>query len=44
MRLMDGFQLDFEDALHLAVAIRTGSELMVSNDSDFENTHTKTAF
>ena len=34
--LMNEFKLDYEDSLHLAVAIRTGAQEIISNDKDFD--------
>ena len=39
--LMDEFKLDYEDSLHLAVAIRTGAQEIISNDKDFDHTQIK---
>jgi uncharacterized protein len=39
--LMNECKLDYEDSLHLAVAIRTGSQEIISNDKDFEITQIK---
>jgi predicted nucleic acid-binding protein len=36
--LMSSCQLDFEDALHLAVALRVKAKLIVTNDKDFDKT------
>lgn len=33
--LMDVYKLDYEDSIHLAVAIRTGAQEIISNDKDF---------
>jgi len=41
---MEDYDLDYEDSLHLAVAIRTGANEIVSNDKDFERTPLKTTF
>ena len=40
--LMNEYKLDYEDSLHLAVAIRTGAQEIISNDKDFEATQIKT--
>ena len=34
--LMDEYKLDYEDAVHLAVATRTGTQKILSNDKDFD--------
>jgi len=34
--LMKEYNLDYEDAVHLAVAIRTGVQEIISNDKDFD--------
>ena len=39
--LMNEYKLDYEDALHLAVAIRTGAQEIISNDKDFDATQIK---
>jgi len=39
--LMNEYKLDFEDSLHLAVAIRTGAQEIISNDKDFDATQIK---
>jgi predicted nucleic acid-binding protein len=39
--LMNEYKLDYEDSLHLAVAIRTGAQEIISNDKDFDNTQIK---
>ena len=36
--LMNDCKLDYEDAIHLAVATRTGAQEIVSNDKDFDAT------
>jgi uncharacterized protein len=38
---MNDCKLDYEDALHLAVATRTGAQEIVSNDKDFDGTPIK---
>jgi predicted nucleic acid-binding protein len=35
-KLMKEYRLDYEDALHLAVAMRTGAQEIISNDQDFD--------
>ena len=39
--LMNECKLDYEDSLHLAVAIRTGAQEIISNDKDFDGTKIK---
>jgi predicted nucleic acid-binding protein len=39
--LMYEYKLDYEDSLHLAVAIRTGAQEIISNDKDFDATQIK---
>ena len=39
--LMNECKLDYEDALHLAVATRTGAHEIISNDKDFDATPIK---
>jgi uncharacterized protein len=39
--LMNIHKLDYEDSLHLAVAIRTGAQEIISKDKDFDNTQIK---
>lgn len=41
---MEDYDMDYEDALHLAVAIRTGAKEIVSNDKDFGKTPLKVTF
>ena len=36
--LMDEYDLDYEDAIHLATALRMGVKKIVSNDNDFDKT------
>lgn len=36
LELMGRYGLDYEDALHLAVALRVGAEKIISNDGDFD--------
>ncbi|MCL2476480.1 PIN domain-containing protein [Candidatus Bathycorpusculum sp.] len=42
--LMDSNKLDYEDALHLAVAIRTGAKEIITDDKDFNITSIKKVF
>ena len=39
--LMSNYKIDYEDALHLAVATRIGAQEIISNDKDFSTTHIK---
>ena len=39
--LMNQFGIDYEDSLHLVIAIRTGAQEIVSNDKDFDATEIK---
>jgi predicted nucleic acid-binding protein len=39
--LMSNSKIDYEDALHLAVAMRIGAQEIVSNDKDFSTTQIK---
>ena len=43
MELMGNYKIDYEDALHLAVATRIGAHEIISNDKDFSTTHIKRA-
>jgi predicted nucleic acid-binding protein len=38
VRLMKEYNLDYEDSLHLAVAIRKNIKEIISNDKDFDKT------
>jgi len=42
--LMQEYGVDYEDALHLAVALDTGLDKIVSNDKDFDKTSLKRVF
>jgi len=42
--LMDECGLDYEDSLHLAVAVRTGTSEVVSNDKHFNSTPLKRSY
>ena len=35
---VEEYDLDYEDALHLAVALRSGTKKIISNDQDYERT------
>ncbi len=39
--LMDEYRLDYEDSLHLAIAIKTGTNEIVSSDKHFDATPLK---
>ncbi|MCC6024602.1 MAG: PIN domain-containing protein [Thaumarchaeota archaeon] len=41
---MKEYGLDYEDALHLAVALRNKAEEIISNDQDFDRTPLKRRF
>ncbi|MEM2187540.1 MAG: type II toxin-antitoxin system VapC family toxin [Thermofilaceae archaeon] len=42
--LMGEYSLDFEDAVHLATALRCGAKEVISNDRDFDRTPLKRRF
>lgn len=42
--LMSDYKLDYEDALHLSVATRTGAQMIISNDKHFASTPIKGIF
>jgi predicted nucleic acid-binding protein len=42
--LMEKYALDYEDALHLAVATRNKAKEIISNDQDFDRTPLKRKF
>jgi predicted nucleic acid-binding protein len=42
--LMNELKMDYEDALHLAVAIRTGATEIITNDKRFHTTNIKRVF
>jgi predicted nucleic acid-binding protein len=44
VELMKEYNLDYEDSLHLAAALRTDAKEIVSNDEDFDNTPLKRSF
>ena len=44
VEIMNDFGLDFEDSLHLAVALRKNVKEIISNDSDFDKTTVKRVF
>ncbi len=41
VEIMDKWELDYEDSLHLAVAERVGAREIISNDKDFDKTELK---
>lgn len=41
LNLMEKYNLDYEDALHLSVAIRVDAKEIISNDEDFDKTPLK---
>jgi len=42
--LMEEYDLDYEDALHLAAALRNKTKEIISNDQDFDKTPLKRKF
>ena len=42
--IMAEYRLDYEDSIHLAVAIRTGASEFISNDKHFNATPLKRKF
>ena len=44
LRLQEEYNLDYEDALHLAVAMRNRVTSIISNDRDFDKTPLKRIF
>jgi predicted nucleic acid-binding protein len=42
--LMQVYSIDYEDALHLAVAMEEGLDEIISNDNDFDKTPLKRVF
>ncbi len=44
LELMKVYSIDYEDALHLAVAMDEGFDKIVSNDDDFDKTPLKRVF
>ena len=43
-KLMKEHSLDYEDAIHLASALRSRAKEIISNDEDFDRTPLKRAF
>jgi len=44
LKLMQTYKLDFEDAIHLAVALREKTIAIISNDTDYDRTPLKRLF
>jgi len=42
--IMDRYGIDYEDALHLAVALKAGAKEIISDDEDFDRTPLKRLF
>lgn len=42
--LMEEYDLDYEDSLHLATALRSGAKEMISDDQDFDGAPLRRAF
>jgi len=42
--LMKEYELDYEDALHLVAALKSGAKEIISNDQDFDRTPLKRSF
>ncbi|GBC73519.1 tRNA(fMet)-specific endonuclease VapC [archaeon HR04] len=43
-KLMKEYRIDYEDAIHLAAALRSRAREMISNDEDFDRTPLKRIF
>ena len=43
-KLMKEYSLDYEDAVHLAAALRSKAKEIISNDEDFDRTPLKRKF
>ncbi|MBS7631987.1 type II toxin-antitoxin system VapC family toxin [Candidatus Bathyarchaeota archaeon] len=43
-KLMEEYSLDYEDAIHLATALRSKAKEIISNDEDFNRTSLKRKF
>ncbi|MEM4474328.1 MAG: PIN domain-containing protein [Candidatus Bathyarchaeia archaeon] len=43
-KLMREYSLDYEDAIHLATALKSKAKEIISNDEDFDNTPLKRKF
>ena len=44
LEFMKLYELDYEDAIHLAVALRGGAKKIISNDKDFDKTPLERTF
>ena len=44
VELMREYDIDYEDSIHLAAALRKGAKEIVSNDEDFDKTKLKRTF
>lgn len=44
VELMKEYDIDYEDSIHLTVALRKGAKEIVSNDKDFDNTQLRRTF
>ncbi|MCX8171975.1 MAG: type II toxin-antitoxin system VapC family toxin, partial [Candidatus Bathyarchaeota archaeon] len=44
IKLMREYDLDYEDAIYLATALRNGAKEIISNDEDFDETPLKRKF
>lgn len=44
VELMKEYDIDYEDSIHLAAALRKGAKEIVSNDKDFDKTKLKRTF
>jgi len=44
LRLMEKYGFDYEDSLHLAVAVRIGAKEIISNDEDFDKSPLRRIF
>ncbi len=42
--LMKEYELDYEDSLHLTIALRAGAKEIISNDTDFDKTPLRRTF
>jgi len=44
VELMKEYDIDYEDSIHLTVALRKGAKEIVSNDKDFDSTQLRRTF
>jgi len=44
VELMKKYDIDYEDSIHLTVALRKGAKKIVSNDKDFDSTQLRRTF